>query len=71
MTEKLQKTFSEYNLIVIKDFVFHFMPIPDRHNKYKFYKIKSADNYNYLVWGESEEEVLSLFERFLNIDIFI
>lgn len=70
MTEKLQKIFKEYNLVVIKDFISHFMPSPEKH-KYEFFKIKTADNHYCFVWGENEEEILSLFERFLNIRMFI
>jgi hypothetical protein len=71
MTEKLQQTFKEYTTEVIKDFVRYCMPDPPLQGKYKYFKIKTSDNYVYYVWGKDEEEILSLFERFLDIRIFI
>lgn len=66
----IQNLFGQCNSQLIKDFIINFLPVP-LSNQYKFFNVKTIDNCNIHVWGIDEDELIILFSKFLELQIFI
>ena len=68
--QELKDIFRQYNLDLIKEFANIFLPVPVSGN-YSYFKIKTADNFTFYVWGKNTQDILNKFERFLGLQIFL
>lgn len=72
MTPKVFKSeFAKYELAIIREFIRLCLPSPIVHRKYQYISIKTIEGIPLKVWGNSLEEIWSLFRDFQKMEVFL